>query len=211
VRSKTSVSNKKYLLPKDLARVLRRSERTVREYCKAGKILEAVRTGGGHWRIRRPLSGQTRLFLEKLRGEWPFDGSSEVEGEFESDMARWLMEARLYEKNLDECFPVPELADLPAGKRAVAAQIQSLIWQRMKNRESVSDLLLLGWVYQFWLNSERCPMVAEIAKLMGISRSDFYRKGHTFAEIRNAYHWVCESIRIDLPGRDVADFAGSES
>ena len=122
-------------------------------------------------------------------------------------MAGWLMKAQLYEKNVEECFPAPELADLEPNKRAAAARIQNLIWQREKNKEPVSDLLPLGFVYQVWLKSERCPTVAEIAKLMGISRSGFYRKGHSFAEIRKAYHEGCERIRIDLPGRDGADFA----
>ena len=108
-------------------------------------------------------------------------------------------------------LPALELADLPPSKRAVAAQIQGLIWQREKNGEPFFDLLLLGFVYQVWLKSERWPTVAVIAKLMGISRSGFYRKGHTFAEILKAYHWVCESIRIDLPGRDGANFASTES
>jgi hypothetical protein len=196
VRPKTSGSKTNYLVPNDLARVLKCSERTVREYCKQGKIREARKTRGGHWRIRRPLSEKTKLFLQKIKGDWPFNGSTDAKGEFDPDMAQWLMEAKLYEKDVDECFPAPDLADLEPNKRAAAARIQKLIAQRQANGKPVSDLLLLGSVYQFWLKSQRFPTVAEITELMGISRNEFYRRGHTLDEIRNAYHELCESIEI---------------
>lgn len=185
------------------------SERTVREYCKAGKIPEAIRTRGGQWRIRRPFSGKTRLLFAKIRGDWPFDGSSEKEDELNPEFAEWLVEAQLYEKKLGEYFPEPDLADLEPSKRAAAAQIQCLIWQRLQNGKPLSDLILLGCVYQFWLKNQCCPTVSQIAELMRISRSAFYRKGHTFDEVQRYYHQVCEPIRIEFPGQDRANFGNS--
>jgi Helix-turn-helix domain len=207
---KTSDSKRKYLVPKDLAKMAKCSERTIREYCKRGKIQEARRPSGGHWRIRQPLSGKTKLFLQKMRGDWPFDGSKDAEGEFEPDVAGWFMEAQLYEKNVDQCFPAPELADLEPKKRKAAARIQREIYRMVANGESLSSMLLIGWVYQLSLKDEGCPTVGEVADMMGLSRSAFYRKGHTLREIQRAHYRVCVATGIDLPG-PVGATAGSDS
>jgi hypothetical protein len=193
---KISGSQNGHTSPKAVARVLECTERSVRDYCREGKIPEAFRTPAGHWRIALPLSGETKLFLQRIRGEWPFNGGKEVEGEFDSDIAGWLMEAMLYGKDWQECFPAPELADLEPSKREAAAKIQSLIWERLKSGDGFSDLLLLGLVYQFWLKTDNYPSVGEVADLMGISRSEFFRRGHSAVAIRNAYHAICERIGI---------------
>jgi len=191
MRPKTSGSNKKYLLPKDLARITGYSERTVRKYCKAGKIPEAIRTRGGHWRIRRPLSGQTlRLHLKKV---WDVEGSNEMEGEFEPDVAAILMSAQLRGKELGKLHD-EEVADEDSVSQefgSAMAQIDDLITKRVNDLESVSDLHLLGWVNQYWLEKQSCPTVAEVAELMGISRTEFYRRKHSYKKIEKAYRVAC--------------------
>ena len=217
---KFSVSRRKCIFPRHLSDYLKCTARTVRDYCKAGKIPEAVRTPGGHWRIRLPLSARTKEFLHRVKGEWPFDGSKPFEGEFESDVAGWLMDAQLYKKDWQECSPAPDLADLRPSKREAAAKIHAEISKRLNDKAKAvlaahgpdapdhlldtkalfSDMHLFGFVYQVWLKSEDYPTVEEIAGLMCISRTEFYRLGHTAKHILQAYA-VCERIRTepDLP------------
>src|SRR5260370_41740122 len=85
---KTSVLKGKYYLLKDLARWANRSPRTIREYCKQRRIPEAVRTPGKHWRIKRPLSGKTRLLLKLDRHERLFPGCKSETPERELDFER---------------------------------------------------------------------------------------------------------------------------
>jgi excisionase family DNA binding protein len=224
---KTSGSNRKYLSLKDLARWLRCSQRTVREYCKRGKIPEAIRTRGGQWRIRRPLSGKTQLFLQKIRGDWPFDGSSDAEGEIELDWAEMLMLAQLCEMDLDDFIATSYLpgvkepsqdeclfvahnsneAEEPnkedpgeTKKRQAASRIRSAIYERPQSGTSLSGMILIGQVYQFWRKKKRRPTVAEIAQQMHMSRSDFYRR-YTAQELRRAYRTASGSgeLKRDLP------------
>jgi hypothetical protein len=176
VTSKTSGSNKKYLLPKDLARIAGCSERTIREYCKRQKIPEAIRTRGGHFRIVRPLSGQTRLFLEKLRGGWPFDGSSDAEGEFEPDYAESLLLAHLYDLDLDEFVSDPVAVYRDPKKLDAAEKIEKAIFERQGKQKGFSNLILVGSVCRFWRRHKRAPTVQEIANAMRVSRSTFYRR-----------------------------------
>jgi hypothetical protein len=163
------------------------SERTVREWCKKGLIPEADRTSGGHWRISMPLSLKTRYELGKRCADWPFDETGgDFQGDWNAQMAEWLMLAQLYWQRLDEHFPVPTIAELAETldadridhddeKAKAARQIQDEIIRRLDNRESFSDLLLRGWVYQFWYQEQRRPTVAEIAKFMGLSHYAFYK------------------------------------
>jgi hypothetical protein len=102
----------------------------------------------------------------------------------------------------DSTKPKSAIRNEQLSKRAVAKRIQKLIWERIKNGENLSDLKLRGWVYQFWLKSQCCPMVGQVAELMRISRSEFYRRGHTFKEIWGNYRTVCEDIRTELPGQE---------
>lgn len=70
------------------------SPRTIREYCKRGLIPEGVRSPGGHWKIKKPLSEETRSLLSRLRGDWWFT-NNENDDEFEADIAEDLMLAQL--------------------------------------------------------------------------------------------------------------------
>src|SRR6266700_8261094 len=81
-----------WVSPTHLARLQGCSARTVREWCKGGLIQEAYQTRGGHWRIRMPLSGKTRLELHKRSSDWPFkEGAGDLQGDFAPDIAEWLM------------------------------------------------------------------------------------------------------------------------
>src|SRR5260370_29163500 len=115
----------KYLSPADLAGIggplkgrpgrkrQNCSERTVREWCKQGLIPEAYQTCGGHWRIRMPLSVKTRYQLDKRSTDWPFEDSGEdFQGDWNPEMAEWLMLAQLYQQRLEDDFPVPTIAEL---------------------------------------------------------------------------------------------------
>src|SRR5205823_8251129 len=109
------------------------------------------------------------------------------------------------QRRLDEDVPVPTIAELGDtlhegvieqlgdSKAIMARQIQDEIIERLRHGKSIADLLLLGWVYQFWHKNQhrpqkdqRCPTVAEIAKLMGLSRGSFYRR-YTSADLNKAY------------------------
>ena len=178
MRVKTSGSNKKYLLPKDLARYARCSARTIREYCKKGKMPEAIETSGGHWRIRRPLSEKTKWFLAKIRGEWPFDGSSEVKGEVDSDYAELLATAKALNCNAEDLLTDPEIEDRHPEKRQEIAQIKKSILDRVIAGKAFPDLPIVGAVDRFWWKYHRTPTVDEIVKEMELSRSTFYRRGY---------------------------------
>jgi hypothetical protein len=194
MNAKSAELKRKYLLPSDLARMVGCSQKKIRDYCKSGKIPEAKKTPGGQWRIAKPLSRQTRGFLQMkaFQAEWPWIGKKEAVGEFDdSDTAQSLMEAILWGN--DECIPPYDEVDVGPVKSAALVRIQSLIWEKIKNQESLSSLILSGWVYQFWLKHQREPTVPEVAELMHISRSEFYRRRHNLEEIRKAYD-ECEPI-----------------
>jgi hypothetical protein len=110
------------------------------------------------------------------------------------------MEAILYGKGVGEAIPPYDEVDVGPEKNAAIARIQKLIWEKIKNPGSFSSLILSGCVYQFWLKQQREPTVAEVARLMQISRSEFYRRGHNVEEIRNAYD-ECEPIGEQPPGK----------
>ena len=65
-------------------------------------------------------------------------------------------------------------------------------------------LLLLGSVYQFWREKQRCPKVSEIADFMGLSRTAFSRR-YTIKELRRAYREASGGFGIQLPERDGLD------
>jgi hypothetical protein len=221
VKPKTSVlrvptmGKPKYRSPAELADIQGCSERTIREWCKQGVIPEASTTKGHHWRIRMPLSMKTRYELEKRRDDWPFKGQTrDLQGDFSEDIAERLLLTQFYQLGLYEKPPVPYLAELPdvltkgfiakpiSKKEILARKIQDLIMKRFENGESLSDLLLTGWVYHVWHEKQRCPTVEEIAELMGISRDTFYRRGHTRQEIERAYLTASGESKRDLPDPD---------
>jgi hypothetical protein len=203
----------KYMSPARLAQLLGCSQRTAREYCKSGLIPEAFKTKGCHWRIRMPLSIKTRYELEKRSADWPFKGKArKLKDVFADDFAEWLMLAQVYQKDIRKRAPIPYLGEPDDlfqfsqqcfGKKEKAARrIQELIIERLHSRKPLHDLLLKGWVYQFWRKNKRCPTVDEIAGLMGISRDTFYRHGHTRQEIERAYLTASGESKRDLPDPD---------
>src|SRR5260370_39554173 len=120
---KTSVLKGKYCLPKDLARWADRSPRTIREYCKQGRIPEAVRTPGKHWRIKRPLSGKTRLLLKLDRPERLFPGwkGETPQRQIAFQRAAILMTAQVLACNLDDVVSDPVLAyPFPERQKLIA-------------------------------------------------------------------------------------------
>jgi hypothetical protein len=213
--------------PAQLARIQGCSQRTIREYCKRKLIPEAFLTQGGHWLIRLPLSPKTLVVLGRLRGDWWFGPwKKEVEGEIESDWAEMLLLAQFCEMDVDEfvatshlpgviepheseCVSVPDDSGHAEGpdeqdldiikKRETANRIRSAINERVQKRQFLSDWILAGQVYQFWRKKDRCPTVAEIANLMGISRDTFNRRGHTPEEIARAYLTASGELTRDLP------------
>ena len=198
-----------------LAQLQRCSERTIREWCKQGLIPESYKTPGGHWRVRMPLSVKTRYQLEKRRDDWFFDQrAGDFQGDFAADFAEWLMLAQLYQRRLDEHLPVPAIAELgdalcngridQTRKGKIARRIQGLIIARLERKETFSDLVLLGWVYQFWRKEKRPPTAREAAQLLGLSRDTFYRR-YTGAALRKACFDVSGESRRDLPDLDGLD------
>jgi hypothetical protein len=98
-----------------LARWLGKSQRTVREYCKRGLIPEAVRTPGGHWRLRLPLSAKTKFKLAKLKDPSLKKRKLGIPtGNFDLEFTEWRLLARIYSLNVfgDEVSPAPSLYDL---------------------------------------------------------------------------------------------------
>jgi hypothetical protein len=191
-------------------------------------------TQGGHWRIRLPLSQKTRVVLGRLRGDWWFGPwKKDAEGEFEPDWAEMLLLAQFCQMDVDEfvatsylpgvkepsegeCVSVPDNSTQTkepgeqdpneTEKRKNANRIRSAIYERVQKRQSLSDWILAGLVYQFWRKEKRCPTVTEIADLMGISRDTFYRRGHTTQEIERAYLTASGELKRDLP-----DLSGLDS
>jgi hypothetical protein len=171
-----------------------------------------------------PLSSRTRYELEKRRDDWQFQsGAGDLQGDFAPDLAEALVLAQLYQRDLDEDLPVQTIAEFgdpvwygaqPTDAKACAARkIQDLIMQRMQNGKSVSDLLLTGWVYQFWHKNQRRPTVAEIAELMGLSRGGFYRR-YTSADLNKNYLVVSgESERVlpDIDGLNAVERANRKA
>jgi hypothetical protein len=191
-----------------LARFQGVSQRTVRKYCQSGMISEAYATKGGHWRVRMPLSPQTRLFLAARSKKWPFGRRDEEdEGELESEWAKSLLLAHFYELDINEPLPTSYLAAiehrsyrrLPKTRAirgamsawARALTIENEVNHRMMTGQSLRALILVGSVYQLWRrNPRRPPTVTEVSKMMRISRGAFYRlySGRTVAnEIEDAY------------------------
>jgi hypothetical protein len=201
-----------------LAKIQGCSERTVREWCKKGLIQEAYQTPGGQWRIKKPLSWKTRVFLAKRRGEWPFKnmkGHESIVDDYQ--WAEWLMLAQLYQQGLLEDLPVPTLADAdeviaePGDERAKTARwIQEEIIRRLKNKEPFWDLLLKGWMYQ-WVNhcsqeNPRRPTVTQFAEFMKLTRPAFYRRyPNAKQEIADAYKLAGGKPQEELPHPDWED------
>jgi len=214
-RRRLEISRKRdWLSPEELGELQGCSGRTIREWCHQGVIEEAYQTQGSHWRIRMPLSMKTRYQLEKRRDDWPLDNNTKsLQGLFNPVLAECLLLAQLYQRDIDEDLPVPTLAELgdPVWKNAIdhsndpkaaiAVTIQSEILNRMRDKEPLCDLLLIGWVYQFWHKDQGRPTVAEIAKLMGLSRGGFYRR-YTSADLDEAYFVVSGESKRVLPDID---------
>jgi hypothetical protein len=198
-----------------LAKLQGCSQRTMREWCKKGLIPEAYQTKGRQWRIQKPLSIKTRDALEKRSADWPFKGKvRKLKDVFADDFAEWLMLAQVYQKDIGKRAPIPYLGEPDDlfqfsqqrfGKKEKAARkIQELIIERLHARKPLHDLLLKGWVYQFWRKNKRCPTVAEITQLMGISRDTFYRR-HSRQELDEAYFAASGESKRDLPDPDGLD------
>jgi Helix-turn-helix domain len=199
----------KYMSPARLAQLLDCSQRTAREYCKSGLIPEAFTTHGGHWRIRMPLSVNTRYELEKRQPDWPFKGKiGGLEGDWAPDLAEWLMLALVYQADIRDPIPVPYLAELPDfphheestddPKESAARKIQDEIIQRLKTGKPFNDFLLIGWVYQYSRQGKDRPTVADIADFMGISRGFYYRQ-YTSQQLHKAYQIATGEFKRDLP------------
>lgn len=190
MKLKISELRRNYLVPRDLARMLKCSERTARELCKSGKIREARRTSGGQWRISPAFSKQTRAFLQrKVLRDWlsEFNGKEAI-GDFEPEHTSSVLWAGLLGKDADTLYN-EEIEESPIPPQALAAmdRIDKLITQREGKGEPFWDLQLQGYVMQVWLKEGRCPTVTEVAKMMGISRSEFYRRGLTAKRLQDAY------------------------
>jgi hypothetical protein len=165
-----------------------------------------------------PLSGRTRAWLHRRSSDWPFKkNAGDWQGEWTHDFAEWLMLAELYQRYLDEDVPVPTIAELgdpvwegieqstdPRAK--MARQIQNEIIQRLKNGKSFLDLLLFGWVYQFWRRYKRRPTVDEMAKFMALSHGSFYRR-YNRKELYQALRVACGRVAPHLPDPQGLDSA----
>lgn len=206
------------------------SERTIREWCDRGLIPGACQTVSGHrWRIPWPLSMITRLRLEMRRKDWPFRGMDVIKtGKdfmrvFEPERAEWLMLARVYERSINEDVPVPYSAEFgdypepgllenpPDEKAKIAKEFQDEIVRRVENKEPVSDMILIGevyqWIYKFSPVDLDCPTARQMAGFMRISRQAFYRLyPNARKKIEKAYFILFghQSKRelVDLYGRD---------
>ena len=159
-----------------LAKIQGCSERAIRESCKQGLIEEAYQTSGGHWRIRRPLSWRTRVFLAKRKKtkkslpkrwskarwpkEWPFNeeggGKSLLS---DAELAELLMLHQLYQLPFLEDLPVPaywEEEEVDYGiieksdpeKVEGVRRIKAEIQRRLEKAVPFWDLHLHGWMYQ---------------------------------------------------------------
>jgi hypothetical protein len=160
-----------------------------------------------------PLSVKTRYALEKRSADWPFDDSAkDFQGDWNPEIAEWLMLAQVYRRRFEEDFPVPTIAELADTldadridsndpRASAARKIQNEIMRRLEHGESFSDLLLRGWVYQFWHNYRRRPTVAEIAELMGLSPPAFYRR-YTRAQLYRALRVACGRVEAQSPAPD---------
>ena len=193
-----SGSNKKYVRPSYLAKALYCSPRTIRKYCERGLIKKAIKSSGGHWLIPFPLSECGLLFRLTAKRFLGFDLSKEMVGDFEPEYAEILTLAHLRGQEIDEMGTEHEHTDtLPSEPAKAFAQIRKEIARRETKGDRVWDVQLLGWVKQYWLkhrNGEQhdceeqdCPTVAEIAEMMKISRSTFYRRGLSSKDLEKAY------------------------
>jgi hypothetical protein len=248
MKAKSSELKKNYFVPRDLARMVKCSEKRIRQYCKAGKIPEAKRTPGGQLRILKnaeetkgpsgghrhcggapgiPLSRKTRAFLDRegWRIEWRgFRNGKEIEGDVEPECTSSLMLAHVLDREHDNLYDA-EIAesDLPPKTQNVMEQFDRLLDQSETEKakriiakrkgkpftqpstaeKRVRELKLHGWVKQFYLKHRRRPTVAEVAEMMGISRSTFSRHGLTSKKLKHAYRIVVgELLVVGLEARD---------
>ena len=187
------------------------TERTVREWCKKGEIREAYQTAGGHWRIRLPLSGKTVAMLHRRSSDWPFEkGKVDLQGEWAPDVAEHLMIAEWYQRCLDRGISMPPITELedpfcddtfeestdPIVLKA--REIHDQIMQRIQNKKYISDLLLRGYICDFWRKNQRRPTVARIAQWMGLSKTAWYRR-YKRNELYEAWRDVCGRVQPHLP------------
>jgi AraC-like DNA-binding protein len=201
--------HRKYLSLKALARRLGCPERRLRKYCERGEIPEARKTPGGHWRIRHPVSEKTKWVFAKVKREWPFGGSSDAEGEFDSDHAERVMTAQALKSTVEEVVSDPVLVyRYPEEKRQQIAQIEKAISAKETAGKGFHDLQLIEAVYTFWREHHREPTIGEIAKKMKLSRSTFYRKGLKKA-FANVIYAVTGEAKAELPKTDT--FTPSEN
>ena len=199
---RTSGSQPKYLHTGDLARMAKRTSRTICEYCRRNKIPEATRTPGGHWQIRQPLTENTKLLLRRLAGHRPLSLSEAFVGDFEPEHAQALALGMLFGVSPEEVVSDPVLIYRHGPKkRAIAEEIQRGILRREGTKKTYADITLAALISPFWKQHERRPTIAELAKLMNVSRSTFYRK-YTREEVRIAMFAATEESKRELPDLD---------
>jgi hypothetical protein len=167
-----------------------------------------------------PLSGKTRLELEKRSGDWPFEeGAGHFQGNWDPELAESLLLAQLYQRDIDEGVPVPSLAELgdllqqglieeePADENERRARrMQDEIIRRLETGKPFWDLIVKGWVYQLWLrNQQRLPTVEEVAELMRLSRPALYSRGYNAKKLAKDYLTATGELKSELPGPDGRD------
>jgi hypothetical protein len=150
-------------------------------------------------------------------GDWPFDDNAgDWQGEWTEDFAEWLMLAQLYQRDLEEGVPVPTIAELgdpiceeieqsTDSRGKAAKRIQDEIVRRLETGKSLWDLVVKGWVYQFWLRNQRLPTVEEVAELMGLSRPALYYRGYNAKRLAEDYLTATGELKRELPGLDGLD------
>jgi hypothetical protein len=172
-----------------------------------------------------PLSGKTRLELEKRSRDWPFEeGAGDLQGNWDPELAESLLLAQLYQRDIDEGVPVPALAELadllqqglieeePTDENERRARrIQDEIIQRLETGKPFWDLLVWGWVYEFSRRNQRCPTVAEVADLMRLSRPALYRRNCDADTIDRAYLIAIREFKRELPDPSGLDSAQRQS
>src|ERR1051325_10603032 len=207
--SKTANIPLKYLSLSSLAKDIGCSQRTIREYCKSGRIPEAVQSAKGRWKIKLPLSPKTFLWLS-FRGDW----SETPNEEWDIDIARWLMEAQVCKMDYDEVgstaftrklekkrVKVHKIAD--AINKSLAAKLKLGSPPSRESGPSMTDLILIGSVYRLWRREGRCPNVTRVARSMGLSRDTFYERGYTRNDVKIAYRLALRRGEVrELPRTD---------
>ena len=122
------------------------------------------------------LSGKTQLFLEKIKGDWPFDGTGEANGDFEPEHAEALARARLYDLDVDDLAADSTPFYENSEKQDIASTIQKELLRKQGSGESFRRIHLLGSIYQYCRKYGKVASIGQIAKFMNLSRITFSRR-----------------------------------